>query len=154
MHHKYCGGGSLVAKVSEKHVMNSSQIPLKTRRVGVRCTLNLSRGSNVFPLVWYLREKLSAHVSSSSLHHGSILQGSSPKTLEHSLATQILLVTDLLLLNLSQVRKTRSESAHTLILRQRKDSGPFKKKFSCIIQSARWFFSAIRTRTHDTSEKE
>ncbi|GFV11709.1 uncharacterized protein TNCV_976981 [Trichonephila clavipes] len=37
--------GSLVVKVSNhgRHVMSSSPVPLKTRRVGQRCTLNLSR---------------------------------------------------------------------------------------------------------------
>ncbi|GFT90924.1 hypothetical protein TNCV_1066041 [Trichonephila clavipes] len=29
--------------IRTKHVMSSSPVPLKTRRVGVRCTLNLSR---------------------------------------------------------------------------------------------------------------
>ncbi|GFU76951.1 hypothetical protein TNCV_4521071 [Trichonephila clavipes] len=42
------GCGSLVVKVSDqgRHVMSSSTnkpVPLKTRRVGQRCTLNLSR---------------------------------------------------------------------------------------------------------------
>ncbi|GFT40612.1 uncharacterized protein TNCV_3007871 [Trichonephila clavipes] len=37
--------GSPVVKVSYhgRHVMSSSPVPLKTRRVGQRCTLNLSR---------------------------------------------------------------------------------------------------------------
>ncbi|GFX35256.1 uncharacterized protein TNCV_100631 [Trichonephila clavipes] len=37
--------GSPVVKVSDhgRHVMSSSPVPLKTRRVGQRCTLNLSR---------------------------------------------------------------------------------------------------------------
>ncbi|GFU52358.1 hypothetical protein TNCV_3958731 [Trichonephila clavipes] len=37
--------GSLVIKVSDhdKHVMTSSPVPLKTRRLGQRCTLNLSK---------------------------------------------------------------------------------------------------------------
>ncbi|GFU87780.1 uncharacterized protein TNCV_3229411 [Trichonephila clavipes] len=40
---KYCG--SPMVKVSDhgRHVMSSSPVPLKTRRVGQRCTLNLSR---------------------------------------------------------------------------------------------------------------
>ncbi|GFT55055.1 uncharacterized protein TNCV_2325601 [Trichonephila clavipes] len=40
---KGCGGP--VVKVSDRgsHVMSSSPVPLKTRRVGKRCTLNLSR---------------------------------------------------------------------------------------------------------------
>ncbi|GFV83572.1 uncharacterized protein TNCV_5120621 [Trichonephila clavipes] len=39
------GCGSPVVKVSNhgRHVMSSIQVPLKTRRVGHRCTLNLSR---------------------------------------------------------------------------------------------------------------
>ncbi|GFT63655.1 uncharacterized protein TNCV_870881 [Trichonephila clavipes] len=39
------GCGSPVAKVSDhgRHVVSSSPVPLKTRRVGQRCTLNLSR---------------------------------------------------------------------------------------------------------------
>ncbi|GFV10377.1 uncharacterized protein TNCV_1951501 [Trichonephila clavipes] len=39
------GCGSPVVKVSDhgRHVMSSSPEPLKTRRVGQRCTLNLSR---------------------------------------------------------------------------------------------------------------
>ncbi|GFU17208.1 uncharacterized protein TNCV_1854381 [Trichonephila clavipes] len=39
------GCGSPVVKVSDhgRHVMSSSPVPLKTRRVGQRCTLNLSR---------------------------------------------------------------------------------------------------------------
>ncbi|GFW07937.1 uncharacterized protein TNCV_3920701 [Trichonephila clavipes] len=41
--HKGCG--SPVVKVSNhgRHVMSSIPVPLKTRRVGQRCTLNLSR---------------------------------------------------------------------------------------------------------------
>ncbi|GFW78997.1 uncharacterized protein TNCV_214301 [Trichonephila clavipes] len=44
--HRGVGGcGSPVVKVSDhgRHVMSSSPVPLKTRRVGERCTLNLSR---------------------------------------------------------------------------------------------------------------
>ncbi|GFW52153.1 uncharacterized protein TNCV_2426001 [Trichonephila clavipes] len=39
------GCGSPVVKVSKhgRHVMSSIPVPLKTRRVGQRCTLNLSR---------------------------------------------------------------------------------------------------------------
>ncbi|GFW12071.1 hypothetical protein TNCV_4531361 [Trichonephila clavipes] len=39
------GRGSLVVKVSDhgRHAMSSSPLPLKTRLVGERCTLNLSR---------------------------------------------------------------------------------------------------------------
>ncbi|GFW48038.1 uncharacterized protein TNCV_2402251 [Trichonephila clavipes] len=41
----YKGCGSPVVKVSNhgRHVMSSIPVPLKTRRVGQRCTLNLSR---------------------------------------------------------------------------------------------------------------
>ncbi|GFX05978.1 uncharacterized protein TNCV_760141 [Trichonephila clavipes] len=41
----YWGCGSPVVKVSNhgRHVMSSIPVPLKTRRVGQRCTLNLSR---------------------------------------------------------------------------------------------------------------
>ncbi|GFX64746.1 hypothetical protein TNCV_4682211 [Trichonephila clavipes] len=40
-----CGCGSPVERVSDhgRHVMSSSPVPLETRRVGQRCTLNLSR---------------------------------------------------------------------------------------------------------------
>ncbi|GFT29779.1 uncharacterized protein TNCV_4891771 [Trichonephila clavipes] len=39
------GCGSPVVKVSDhgRHVMSSSPVPLKTRRVGQRCMLNLSK---------------------------------------------------------------------------------------------------------------
>ncbi|GFW72949.1 uncharacterized protein TNCV_830721 [Trichonephila clavipes] len=42
---KMGGRGSLVVKVSDRgwHVTSSSPVPLKTRRVGARCTLNLLR---------------------------------------------------------------------------------------------------------------
>ncbi|GFX35553.1 hypothetical protein TNCV_103601 [Trichonephila clavipes] len=42
---KMRGHGSLVVKVSDRgrRVMSSSRVPLKTRRVGERCTLNLLR---------------------------------------------------------------------------------------------------------------
>ncbi|GFX19755.1 uncharacterized protein TNCV_2076621 [Trichonephila clavipes] len=42
---KLGGCGSLVIMVSNhgRHVMSSIPVPLKTRRVGQRCTLNLSR---------------------------------------------------------------------------------------------------------------
>ncbi|GFV44971.1 uncharacterized protein TNCV_615611 [Trichonephila clavipes] len=45
LHHAFWGCGSLVVKVSEhgRRVMSSSPVPLKTRCVGQRCTLNLSR---------------------------------------------------------------------------------------------------------------
>ncbi|GFX78497.1 uncharacterized protein TNCV_1295631 [Trichonephila clavipes] len=39
------GCGRPMVKVSDhgRHVISSSRVPLKTRRVGQRCTLNLSR---------------------------------------------------------------------------------------------------------------
>ncbi|GFU00372.1 uncharacterized protein TNCV_4259031 [Trichonephila clavipes] len=42
---------SPVVKVSGhgRYVMSSSPVPLKTRRVGVRCMLNLSRAQTTFP---------------------------------------------------------------------------------------------------------
>ncbi|GFS97637.1 hypothetical protein TNCV_2558211 [Trichonephila clavipes] len=45
---------SPVVKVSDhgRHVVSSSPVPLKTRRVRERCKLNLSRDQNVLPLVW------------------------------------------------------------------------------------------------------
>ncbi|GFU84729.1 hypothetical protein TNCV_2126701 [Trichonephila clavipes] len=45
MTNKSCGRGSLMAKGSDpdRLVTSSSPAPLKTRRVGERCTLNLSR---------------------------------------------------------------------------------------------------------------
>ncbi|GFY15481.1 uncharacterized protein TNCV_1572921 [Trichonephila clavipes] len=44
------GCGSPVVKVSDhgRHVMSSSPVPLKTRHVGQRCTLNLSRAETSF----------------------------------------------------------------------------------------------------------
>ncbi|GFX78309.1 uncharacterized protein TNCV_5136561 [Trichonephila clavipes] len=45
LRHVCMGCGSPVVKVSDhgRHVISSSPMPLKTRRVGQRCTLNLSR---------------------------------------------------------------------------------------------------------------
>ncbi|GFU91390.1 hypothetical protein TNCV_2541581 [Trichonephila clavipes] len=44
------GCGSSVVKVSnhDRHVMSSIPVSLKTRRVGQRCTLNLSRAETSF----------------------------------------------------------------------------------------------------------
>ncbi|GFW70233.1 uncharacterized protein TNCV_3337511 [Trichonephila clavipes] len=78
------GCGSPVVKVSDrsKHIMSSSPEPLKTRRVGQRCTLNLSRAqSPPVGVVWLLGEGVRAQVSSSSLDHGLKLRSPSPKTL-------------------------------------------------------------------------
>ncbi|GFX18437.1 uncharacterized protein TNCV_4307371 [Trichonephila clavipes] len=66
-HHLGCG--SPVVKVSNhgRHVMSSIPVPLKTRRVGQRCTLNLSRaetssrwcGASFFtPFLECLKKKL------------------------------------------------------------------------------------------------
>ncbi|GFU94496.1 uncharacterized protein TNCV_2644821 [Trichonephila clavipes] len=63
-------------------VTSSSPLPLKTRRVGQRCTLNLSRAQTSSP--WcdvVVRRGVPAQVSSSSLDHGSKLRGPSPKVL-------------------------------------------------------------------------
>ncbi|GFV20104.1 hypothetical protein TNCV_4194031 [Trichonephila clavipes] len=59
-------------------------VTLKTRRVGERCTLNLSKLKRPpVGVVWKLGEgELLAQVSSSSLDHGSKLRGQSPKALE------------------------------------------------------------------------
>ncbi|GFW52274.1 uncharacterized protein TNCV_2427211 [Trichonephila clavipes] len=60
----------------------SSPVPLKTRRVGQRCTLNLSRAETSSR--WcgeVVRRGVPAQVSSTSLDHGSKLRGPSPKAL-------------------------------------------------------------------------
>ncbi|GFV52509.1 hypothetical protein TNCV_83481 [Trichonephila clavipes] len=57
--------------------MSSSPVPLKTRRVGKRCTLNLSRvqTSSRWCGVVVRRVEVPSQVSSSSLDHGSKLRG-------------------------------------------------------------------------------
>ncbi|GFS53744.1 uncharacterized protein TNCV_731381 [Trichonephila clavipes] len=73
-----------MVKVSDhgRHAMSSSPVPLKTRRVGERCALNLSkaqtssRGCGVV-----VRRGVSAQVPSSPLDHGLKLRGPSPKAL-------------------------------------------------------------------------
>ncbi|GFU98765.1 uncharacterized protein TNCV_1214811 [Trichonephila clavipes] len=60
-------------------VTSSSPIPLKTRRVGQRCTLNLSRAETSFH--WCGVRGVPAQVSSTSLDHGSKLRGPLPKAL-------------------------------------------------------------------------
>ncbi|GFV41461.1 uncharacterized protein TNCV_5016181 [Trichonephila clavipes] len=82
----------LVAAVAEwyRHrivagfVTSSSPVPLKTRRVGQRCTLNLSR-AETSSVVWcgvvVRRGGVPAQVSSTSLDHGSKLRGPLPKAL-------------------------------------------------------------------------
>ncbi|GFS79541.1 uncharacterized protein TNCV_2370521 [Trichonephila clavipes] len=64
-------------------VTGSSPVPLKTRRVGQRCTLNLSRAetSSRWCGVVVRRRGVPAQVSSTSLDHGSKLRGPSPKAL-------------------------------------------------------------------------
>ncbi|GFT65969.1 hypothetical protein TNCV_375461 [Trichonephila clavipes] len=54
-----------------RHDMSSSLVPIKTRRVGARCTLNMSRAET--PSRWcsvVVRRRVPAQVSSSSLDHG------------------------------------------------------------------------------------
>ncbi|GFV45684.1 uncharacterized protein TNCV_1969851 [Trichonephila clavipes] len=62
-----------------KGVTSSSPVPPKTRGVGERCTLNLSRAK--MPSCWsgVVVKKRPAQVSSSSLDHGSKLRDPSPK---------------------------------------------------------------------------
>ncbi|GFT55248.1 uncharacterized protein TNCV_4611251 [Trichonephila clavipes] len=63
-------------------VTGSSPVPLKTCRVGQRCTLNLSRAETSSR--WcgvVVRRGVPAQVSSTSLDHGSKLRGPSPKAL-------------------------------------------------------------------------
>ncbi|GFW79335.1 uncharacterized protein TNCV_2477421 [Trichonephila clavipes] len=76
------GCGSPVVKISDpgRHVMSSSLVPLKTRRVGERCPLNLSR-AQTFSRWCGSKERGAAQVSFSSLEHGSKLRGPSPKAL-------------------------------------------------------------------------
>ncbi|GFW32449.1 uncharacterized protein TNCV_676081 [Trichonephila clavipes] len=62
-------------------VTGSSPVPLKTRRVGQRCTLNLSRANVLRWCGVIVRRGVPAQVSSTSLDHGSKLRGPSPKAL-------------------------------------------------------------------------
>ncbi|GFV51507.1 uncharacterized protein TNCV_2908101 [Trichonephila clavipes] len=68
------GRDSLVVKVSDHdwNVMSSSPVPLKTRRVGKGCELNLSgaQTSSRWCGVVVRRGGARAQVSSSSLDHG------------------------------------------------------------------------------------
>ncbi|GFX33489.1 uncharacterized protein TNCV_1006501 [Trichonephila clavipes] len=77
------GHGSLVVKVSDRgwRFMSSSRVPLKTRRVGERCTLNLLRAqtSSCWCGVVVRRGGVPAQATSSSLDHGSKLQSPSSK---------------------------------------------------------------------------
>ncbi|GFW73103.1 uncharacterized protein TNCV_832221 [Trichonephila clavipes] len=76
------GHGSLVVKVSDR-VMSSSRVPLETRRVGKRCTLNLSRAQTSSRWCGVVRRGgVPAQVTScSSLDPGSRLRSPSPKAL-------------------------------------------------------------------------
>ncbi|GFV50030.1 uncharacterized protein TNCV_2354151 [Trichonephila clavipes] len=63
-------------------VTSSNPVPLKTRRVAQRCTLNLSRAeTSSLGVVWLLGEGVPGQVSSMSLDHSSKLRGPSPKAL-------------------------------------------------------------------------
>ncbi|GFY25666.1 uncharacterized protein TNCV_2487861 [Trichonephila clavipes] len=70
-----------MVKVSNhgRHVMSSSPVPIKTRRVGQQCTLNLSRAE--MSSYWCGVVVGRAQVSSTSLDHGSKLRCPSPKAL-------------------------------------------------------------------------
>ncbi|GFX07660.1 uncharacterized protein TNCV_4159291 [Trichonephila clavipes] len=77
-----CGGP--VVKVSNhgRHVMNLSPVPLKTSRVGQRCTLNLSRAETSSR--WCGVSVRRGSASSRVVHvtdYGSKSRGSSPKAL-------------------------------------------------------------------------
>ncbi|GFY17083.1 uncharacterized protein TNCV_1088591 [Trichonephila clavipes] len=68
------GYGSPVVRVTDhgRHVMSSSPVSLKTRRVNERCTLNLSRAQTSSR--WcsvVVRRVVPAQMSLSSLDHGS-----------------------------------------------------------------------------------
>ncbi|GFV21714.1 hypothetical protein TNCV_164451 [Trichonephila clavipes] len=61
-------------------VTRLSPVPLKSRRVGERCTLNLSRAETSSHSCDVEKEGVQAQVSSTSLDHGSKLRGPSPKS--------------------------------------------------------------------------
>ncbi|GFV79017.1 uncharacterized protein TNCV_3687241 [Trichonephila clavipes] len=66
-------------------VTSSSPVTLKSRRVGQRCTLNLSRAETSSRWCGVLVRRgvgVPDQVSSTSLDHGSKLRGPSPKALE------------------------------------------------------------------------
>ncbi|GFX05621.1 uncharacterized protein TNCV_3435251 [Trichonephila clavipes] len=78
------GCGNPMVEVSDhgRHIMSSSPVPLKTRRVGQQSTLNLSITQTSFR--WcgvVVRRGVPAQVSSLSLDHGSKLRSPSPKAL-------------------------------------------------------------------------
>ncbi|GFV73649.1 uncharacterized protein TNCV_3200241 [Trichonephila clavipes] len=62
-------------------VTSSSPVPLKTRRVGERCTLKLSRAQSSRWCGVIVRRGVPAQVSSTSLDHGSKLRCPSPKVI-------------------------------------------------------------------------
>ncbi|GFT96068.1 uncharacterized protein TNCV_313401 [Trichonephila clavipes] len=64
-------------------VTSSSPVPLKIRRVGQRCTLNLSKAETSSRWCGVVARKrgVPAQVSTTSLDHGSKLRGPSPKAL-------------------------------------------------------------------------
>ncbi|GFW92594.1 uncharacterized protein TNCV_519111 [Trichonephila clavipes] len=80
-HNSRPGCGSTVVKVSDdgRHAMSSSPVPLKTRRVGQRCTLNLLRAETSSRWCGVVVRRGGAR-SSMSLDHGSKLRGPSPKS--------------------------------------------------------------------------
>ncbi|GFV61962.1 uncharacterized protein TNCV_4107661 [Trichonephila clavipes] len=79
------GFGSPVVKVPDqgRRVMSSSPVLLKSRRLGQRCTFNLSRAETSYRWcgVVVRRRGVPAEVSSTSLDNGSKLCGPSPKAL-------------------------------------------------------------------------
>ncbi|GFT28263.1 uncharacterized protein TNCV_645891 [Trichonephila clavipes] len=79
-----CGCGSPVVKVSDhgRHVMNSSPVPLKSRRVGKRYTLKLSRAQMSSRWCGATVRRGGASSGDVSSHdHGSKLRSPLPKTL-------------------------------------------------------------------------
>ncbi|GFS84783.1 hypothetical protein TNCV_2956801 [Trichonephila clavipes] len=74
-----CGRGNLVIKVSDRswHTTSSNSVPLKTRRVGERCTLNLSRAQTSSRWCGVIGEGVPAQVSSLLFAHDSKLRGKS-----------------------------------------------------------------------------
>ncbi|GFU50258.1 uncharacterized protein TNCV_300911 [Trichonephila clavipes] len=82
--HIRSGCGSPVVKVSDhdRHVMSSNPVPLKIRRVGQRCTLNLSRAETSSR--WcgvVVRRGVLSQVHPTSLDHSSKSRGPSTKAL-------------------------------------------------------------------------
>ncbi|GFU62166.1 uncharacterized protein TNCV_2474001 [Trichonephila clavipes] len=75
--------GSPVVKVSDhgRHVMNSSPIPLNTRRVGQRCRLKLLRDETSSHWCGVVGEEDASSGVVHALDRGSKLHSPSPKTL-------------------------------------------------------------------------